>query len=141
MTPPGTLSRQSRRADPPPAPAIAVVVLALLGGLVLLWLAVLVWALGGLSSDGSGRAWALLPLAAGVAAVAGGVAVLRRHGWWPLGVAGLLAVAFAGVLVAQAADLGEGPPVGTVLLVLAGPVLALGLAVTPRVRSWLAGRS
>ena len=118
---------------------MAAAVLAVLGGLALLWLAFVLWGLGGPGSDGSGRAWALLPLAAGATALIGGVWVLRRRGWWPLAVAGLLALAFVGVLAADSARFGEGPPVGMAVLVLAGPVLALALARTPRVRAWLAG--
>ena len=134
------MSRRPRPVDPPPAPALAAAVLAVLGGLLLLWLALLLWALGGLSSDGSGRAWALLPLAAGGATLIGAVWVLRRRGWWPLALANLLALAFVGVLAAEAAGLGGLPPVGTAVLVLAGPVLALALACTPRARTWLTGR-
>ena len=134
------MSRRPRPVDPPPAPALAAAVLAVLGGLLLLWLALVLWALGGLSSDGSGRAWALLPLAAGATTLTGAVWVLRRRGWWPLALASLLALAFVGVLAAEAADLGESPPVGTAGLVLVGPVLALALACTPRARTWLTGR-
>ncbi len=140
MTPPAAVSRRTRPVDPPPAPALAAAVFAFLGGLALLWLAVVLWGLGGLSSDGSGRAWALLPLAAGVTALAGGVMVLRRRGWWPLAVASLLALAFVGVLAADSARFGEDLPVGMAVVVLAGPVLALALACTPRVRTWLTGR-
>ena len=134
------MSRRPRPVDPPPTPALAAAVLAVLGGLLLLWLALVLWALGGLSSDGSGRAWELLPLAAGGTTLIGAVWVLRRRGWWPLALASLLALAFVGVLAAEAADLGESPPVGTAVLVLAGPVLALALACTPRARTWLTGR-
>jgi hypothetical protein len=139
MTPPAAASRHARPVDPPPAPAVAAVALAFLGGLALLWLALVVWGLGGLSSDGSGRAWALLPLAAGATSLIGGVWVLRRRGWWPLAVAGLLALAFVGLLAADSARYGEDLPVGMAVLVLAGPVLALALACTPRVRAWLTG--
>ena len=116
---------------------LAAAVLAGIGALVLLALAFLVLALGGLSSDGADRAWALLPLAAGLAAALGSVRLLRRRGWGALAVACLLAAAFVVLLVVQAADLGEDPPVGLSLLMLAGPVAALGLALTPPVRRWL----
>jgi hypothetical protein len=116
---------------------MAAGVLAGLGALVLLYLAFLVFALGGLSSDGADRVWALLPLAAGVAAGVGAVRLFRRRGRGGLVVACVLTAAFVGVLAAQAADVGEDAPVGLALLLLAGPVLALGLALTPPVRRWL----
>lgn len=140
MTPPAAPSRHVRPAGRPPAAALAAAALAVLGGLALVWLAVIGWALGGMSADGAGRAWALVPLAAGVAALVGAVWVLRRRGWWPLAVAGLLAVAFAAVLAAEFRRVGEAPPVSLALVVLAAPLLALALACTPRVRSWSTGR-
>jgi peptidoglycan/LPS O-acetylase OafA/YrhL len=117
---------------------LAAAVLAGIGTLILLYLAFLVMALGGLSNDGADRAWALLPLAAGVATAVGGVRLLRRRGGGALAVACLLAAAFVVLLAAQAADYGEGPPVGLALLLLTGPVVALALALTPPVRRWLA---
>jgi hypothetical protein len=138
MTPPAAPPRHARPVEPAPPPvAIAASVVAIIGGLVLLYLAFLVLALGGLSNDGADRAWAVLPLAAGLAAAVGGLRLLRRRGWRLLGVAALLAAAFVVVLVAQSADLGEDPPVGMALLLLAGPVVALALALTPPVRRWL----
>jgi peptidoglycan/LPS O-acetylase OafA/YrhL len=135
MTSPDTASGRAR----PPAPAVAAAVVAVLGGLLLLWLGVVQWALGGLDTDDSGRAWALLPLAAGVAVLVGGTGVLRRRGQLPLVVGAVLAAAFVVVLAVQTAGLDEGPPVGLALVVLAGPVLALLLLRAPRARSWLAG--
>jgi peptidoglycan/LPS O-acetylase OafA/YrhL len=141
MTPPAALARRARPVDPAPRAVLAAAVLAGIGALVLLALAFLVLALGGLSSDGADRAWALLPLAAGLAAALGSVRLLRRRGWGALAAACLLAAAFVVLLVAQAADLGEDPPVGLAALLLAGPVLALALALTPPVRRWLASTS
>jgi hypothetical protein len=139
MTPPTAPPRRARTAEPAPPAAIAAAVIALIGALVLLCLAFLVLALGGLETDGAGRMWALLPLAAGVAAAVGGLRLLRRRtGSGLLGAAVVLAAVFAGVLVAQSADLGEAAPVGMVLLLLAGPVVALGLSLTRAVRTWLA---
>jgi hypothetical protein len=138
MTPPTALRRPARPVDPAPPAAIAAAVIALIGALVLLFLAFLVLALGGLDSDGAGRLWALLPLAAGGAAAVGGLRLLRRRGWRLLAAATGLAAVFAAVLVARSADLGEEVPVGMVLLLLAGPVVALALALTPAVRRWLA---
>jgi hypothetical protein len=119
-----------------PAAAVGAAVLAVVGALPVLYLALLIWALGGLSSDGRGRAWALLPLAAAVAQVWGGVRLLRRRGWRLLAVACGPATAFVGWLVLASASAGQPPPVGP-LLVLLTPVVALGLAVTPRVRAWV----
>ena len=68
MTPPAAPPRDESTVGPAPPAAMAAGVLAGLGALVLLYLAFLVFALGGLSSDGADRVWALLPLAAGVAA-------------------------------------------------------------------------
>jgi peptidoglycan/LPS O-acetylase OafA/YrhL len=141
MTPPAAPPRHPSPVESSPPAAIAAAVLAGLGALVLLCLAFLVLALGGLSSDGADRAWALLPLAAGLAAALGSVRLLRRRGWGALAAACLLAAAFVVLLVAQAADLGEDPPVGLAALLLAGPVLALALALTPPVRRWLASTS
>lgn len=137
MTPPAAPPRHTRPVGSAPRAALAAAVLAGLGALVLLYLAFLVFALGGLSSDGEDRAWALLPLAAGLAAAAGAVRLLRRRGAGLLAVAAVLAAAFVALLVAQAADLGEDPPVGLALLLLAGPVAALALALTAPVRRWL----
>jgi len=138
MTPPAALPRHTRPVDPAPRAALAAGVLAGLGALVLLYLAFLVLALGGLSADGAERSWALLPLAAGVVTALGCVRLLRRRGWGALGVACLLAAAFVALLAAQAADLGEDPPLGLAAVLLAGPVVALALALTPPVRRWLA---
>jgi peptidoglycan/LPS O-acetylase OafA/YrhL len=138
MTNPRTASGRTR----PPPPAVAAAVVAVLGGLLLLWLGVVQWALGGLDTGDTGdtgRAWALLPLAAGAAVLVGGIGVLRRRGQLLLAVGVVLAVAFVVVLAVQTAGLDEGPPVGVALVVLAGPVLALLLLRTPRARSWLAG--
>ena len=140
MTPPAAVARHARPVDPAPRAALAAGVLAGIGALVLLAVAFLVLALGGLSSGGADRAWALLPLAAGLAGALGGVRLLRRRGWGAVAVAVacLLTAAFVVLLVAQARDLGEDPTVGLSLLLLAGPVAALGLALTPPVRRWLA---
>ena len=139
MTPPTALNRPPRPVDPAPPAAIAAAVIAVIGALVLLFLAFLVLALGGLDSDGAGRLWALLPLAAGLAAAVGGLRLLRRRrGQGLLAVATLLAARFAGVLAVRSADLGEEPPVGMMLLLLAGPLLALAMSLAPKVRSWLA---
>ncbi|MCW2696312.1 MAG: hypothetical protein JWR62_1397 [Modestobacter sp.] len=138
MNPPAAPPRHARPVDPAPPPAaIACAVVALVGGLVLVYLAFLVVALGGLSNDGADRVWGVLPLAAGLAAAVGGLRVLRRRGWWLLGLATLLAAAFVAVLVARSAGLEETPPVGMALLLLAGPVVALALALTLPVRRWL----
>ncbi|MBY3552126.1 hypothetical protein [Modestobacter lapidis] len=141
MTPPAALPRHARPVDPAPRAALLAVVLAGVGALVLLFLAFLIFALGGLGSDGADREWALLPLAAGLAAGTGAIRLLRRRGWGVLAVACLLAAAFVALLVARTADVGEDPPVGLALLLLAGPVLALGLVLTPTVRRWLATAS
>jgi hypothetical protein len=139
MTPPTALPRPAHPVEPAPPAAIAAAVIALIGALVLLCLAFLALALGGLTSDGAGRAWALLPLAAGVAAGVGGLRLLRRRAGWGLLVgATVLAAVFGAVLAAQSADLGEEAPVGMLLLLLAGPLVALGLSLTPAVRTWLA---
>ena len=140
MTPPTDLRRPARPVDPAPPAAVAAAVIALIGALVLLFLAFLVLALGGLDADGAGRLWALLPLAAGVAAAAGGLRLLRRRsGQGLLTGATVLAAVFAGVLAAKSADLGEAAPVGMILMLLTGPLVALALSLTPRVRGWLAG--
>ena len=140
MTPPTDLRRPARPVDPAPPAAVAAAVIALIGALVLLFLAFLVLALGGLDADGAGRLWALLPLAAGVAAATGGLRLLRRRsGQGLLTGATVLAAVFAGVLAAKSADLGEAAPVGMILMLLTGPLVALALSQTPRVRGWLAG--
>jgi hypothetical protein len=126
-------------ASSAPAPAMLAGVLGIAGALPVLYLGMLVWALGGLSSDGSGRSWALLPLVAAATQLAGGVRLLRRRDWRLL-VAGCVPVAvFVAGVLARSLAVGEIPPVGTLLL--AGPVLALVLALTPRARQWVAGRA
>jgi hypothetical protein len=129
-----------RRPEAAPPAAVGAAVLAFVGALPVLYIAFVLWALGGLSSDRGDRGWALLPLAAALAQVWGGVRLLRRRGWRFLALGCLPAAVFVGLLVAQSAALGGRPPPGLVLLLLAGPVLALGLALTPQVRHWVAGR-
>ena len=137
MSPPDAAPRPAAPAPAPvPAAAVGAAALAVVGALPVLYLALLVRALGGLGSDGRDRAWALLPLAAAVAQVWGGVRLLRRRGWRLLALACAPATAFVGWLVLDSAAGGRPPPVGP-LLVLLTPVVALGLAVTPRVRAWV----
>jgi hypothetical protein len=127
----------------PPAPlppaAVAAAVLAFVGALPVLYLALVIWALGGLSSDGGDRGWALLPLAAALAQVWGGVRLLRGQGWRLLAMACLPATVVVGWLVVDSVSAGQPPPLGPLLLVLT-PVVALGLALTPPVRHWIDAR-
>lgn len=131
-------------AAPAPAVVVGAAILAFVGALPMLYLALIIYALAGEgSSDGTGggnRLWALLPLVAAVAQVWGGVRLLRGRGWRLLAVACLPATAFVGWLVVQSTAAGEPPPLGLLLMVLISPVVALGLTLTPRVRHWSAGR-
>ena len=137
MTPPAAPPRHARPVAPTPPAAVAGAVAAFLGALVSLWLSLVLVALGEPDSGGIGRAWAVVPLVAAAALTAGGVALLRRRGWWPLAVGLAAAAVFVARLYADAAAMGEPAPWGLGTLVLAGPVLALLLALTPRVRDWL----
>ena len=137
MTPPVTPSRHVRPVAPTPPAAVAGAVAAFLGALVSLWLAVVLVALGEPDSGGIGRAWALVPLVGAAALTGGGVQLLRRRGWWLLAAGLAAAVAFVARLSTDSASLGEPAPWGLGILVLAGPVVALLLALTPRVRDWL----
>jgi hypothetical protein len=125
-----------------PGPALAAVVLAAVGALPVLYVAAVIWLLGGMSADGSGRGWALLPLAGAVGQVAGAVQLRRRRSWLLLALGCVPAVAFLGwhvLVLVRAAPLETGP---TALLVgvLLFPLIALVLAFTAPVRRWVGSR-
>lgn len=122
-----------------PGAALAAGVLGLAGALPPAFLAVVVVALGGLSGDTGPDPWTYLLLLAPVLQVWAAVWLLARRGWLPLVLACLPVAAFTGAVVWTAARTGAGGS-GWPLLLLLFPVLAAALALTPRVRGWVAAR-
>ena len=122
-----------------PGAALAAGVLGLVGALPPAFLAVVVVALGGLSGDTGPDPWTYLLLLAPVLQVWAAVWLLARRGWLPLVLGCLPVGAFtgAGVWTAARADAGGA---GWPLLLLLFPVLGAALALTPRVRGWVAAR-
>jgi hypothetical protein len=130
-----------RPATRTPVAVVAAAAFAFVGVLPLLYLALVIWALGGLDADSVGdRAWALVPLAAAVGQVVGGVRLLRRRGWRLLAVSCLPATAFVGWLAAQAVAGGDPISLVSLVLLLGSPVVALVLVLLPQVRHWAGAR-
>jgi hypothetical protein len=123
-----------------PGAALAAAVLSAVGVLPLAGVAMLVVVLGGLEADDGHRDWwaLLLVVPALVQLVATVVLVLRR-GRWPLVLGAVLALAAAVLIVRTAASVDQAVGAGPFILVLF-PVLAAGIAYSPPVSRWLAGR-
>ncbi len=124
-----------------PGLAIAAAAVGALGVLPLALVAVLAFALGGVSGDtGGGRDWwsfalLLLPLLQ----LFGVFWLVARRGRWPLVLGAAASLAFAGLVLGTAASVGQDVGAGP-LLVAVCPVIAVGLAFSPQVGAWLAGR-
>jgi hypothetical protein len=122
-----------------PGPAIAAGALGILGAVPPLFVAVLAVMLGGLNADTGPDPWTYLLLVAPVVQLAGALWLLLRRGWLPLVVSVLPVAVLTGAVVVVAAREDAGNPAWPLVLV-ALPVLAGALALTPRVRRWTAGR-
>ncbi|MGY1689633.1 hypothetical protein [Geodermatophilus sp. SYSU D01105] len=123
-----------------PGLALAAGVLGILGAVPLLFVAVFAVALGGLSADSGPDPWTYLLLLAPVVQLAGALWLLLRRGWLPLVLSVLPVAVLTGAVVVAATREDAGSPAWPLMLV-ALPVLAAALALTPRVRRWTAGRS
>lgn len=117
----------------------AAVALALLATLPLVWAAVIIYALSGLSPDSEGGAWALLPLTCALALVVGAVQLARRRSWLVLAVAASASAAVvAWSLVDAAAD---GNTIAWAMAaLLVGLLATAALSGSPAVRDRVAGR-
>jgi peptidoglycan/LPS O-acetylase OafA/YrhL len=123
-----------------PPLALTAGVLALVGALPTLFLAVVAVALGGLSADAGPDPWTYLLLAAPVVQVLGAAWLLARRSWLLLVLAVVPVAALAGAVVWAATGTEDAGNPALPLLLLVAPVLAAVLAATPRVRRWVAGR-
>ncbi len=135
---PGT--RPAAPTDPRmPGLAIAAGVLGILGAVPPLFVAVLAVALGGLSADTGPDPWTYLLLAAPAVQLAGALWLLARRGWLLLVLSVLPVAMLTGAVIVTAAEDDAGG-LGLPLLLVAAAGLAAALALTPRVRRWVAGR-
>ncbi|MGY1642769.1 hypothetical protein ACI782_16795 [Geodermatophilus sp. SYSU D00703] len=127
-------------ADPRmPGLAMAAGVLGILGAVPPLFVAVLAVMLGGLDADTGPDPWTYLLLVAPVVQLAGALWLLLRRGWLPLVLSVLPVAVLTGAVVVTATREDAGSPAWPLVLV-ALPLLAAALALTPRVRRWTAGR-
>ena len=122
-----------------PGTAIAAAALGALGVLPLTLVTVLPFLLGGVQSDDVRDWWVYALLLLPVLEVFGVVWLVARRGRWPLVAGAVASLAFAllviGTAVSVGADVGAAPVVVAVC-----PLVAAGLALSPRVTAWLAGR-
>ncbi|MGY1743680.1 MULTISPECIES: hypothetical protein [unclassified Blastococcus] len=105
----------------------------------LLLMALLLFALGGLSSDSAREPWVWLVLLAPVVQFVATLWLFTRHGWVPMLLAVVPAALFTGAIYWTANENGDPVGVGPLLIVLF-PLLAAGFAVARPTRLWLAGR-
>ena len=121
-----------------PGTAIAAAAIGALGVLPLALVTVLPFLLGGVQSDNVRDWWVYALLLLPVLQVFGVVWLVTRRGRWPLVAGAVASLAFAllviGTAVSVGADVGATPVVVAVC-----PLIAAGLALSPRVTAWLAG--
>jgi hypothetical protein len=140
VAPPSGTRSGAPSTDPRiPAAALAAGVLGIVGALPPAFLAVTAVALGGLTADAGPDPWTYLLLLAPLVLLAGAMLLLARRSWLLL-VLGVLPVAvLTGAVIWAVADTEEGS-VFWPLLLLAFPLVAAALALTPRVRGWVSAR-
>ncbi|MGK5111929.1 MULTISPECIES: hypothetical protein [unclassified Geodermatophilus] len=138
--------RARRRAEtvPPsdprmPGAALAAGIVGIVGAMPAAFVAVLAVTLGGLDADTGPDPWTYLLVVAPVLQLFGALWLLARRGWLPLVLAVLPVAVLTGAVIWAAADQDTGGA-GWPLLLLAGPLVAAGLALAPSVRRWIAGR-
>lgn len=122
-----------------PWTALAAGVCGVVAVVPLLLMALLLFALGGLSSDSAREPWVWLIFLAPVLQFAAALWLFTRHGWLPLVLVVLPSAALTWVIYWSAGDDGDRVGIGPLLIVLF-PVLAAGLAVARPTRAWLAAR-
>ncbi|MGY1746178.1 hypothetical protein [Blastococcus sp. SYSU D00695] len=105
----------------------------------LLLMALLLFALGGLSSDSAREPWVWVVFLAPVVQLLAAMWLLTRRGWVPLLLAVLLPVGLTVAVYRAAWEDGDGVGVGPLLIMLF-PVLAAAFALARPTRAWLAGR-
>ncbi len=105
----------------------------------LLLMALLLFAIGGFSSDAAREPWVWLVFLAPVVQLVAALWLLTRRGWVPLVLAVLPSVALTWLIYGAAREEDEAVGVGPLLIVLF-PLLAAGFAVARPTRAWLAAR-
>ncbi len=106
----------------------------------LLLMALLLFALGGLSSDSAREPWVWLIFLAPIVQFVAALWLFTRHGWLPLVLAVLPSVALTAAIYWAARD--DGDPVGPgPLLIVLFPLLAAGFPLARPTREWLAART
>ncbi|MGY1830305.1 hypothetical protein ACI8AA_07730 [Geodermatophilus sp. SYSU D01180] len=122
-----------------PGTAIAAAAVGALGVLPLALVTVLPFVLGGVQSDDVRDWWVYALLLLPVVQLFGVVWLVSRRGRWPLLLGAVGSVVFALLVMATAAAVGEDVGVAPVVVAVC-PLVAAGLALSPRVTAWLAGR-
>ncbi|MGY1814110.1 hypothetical protein [Blastococcus sp. SYSU D00820] len=130
--------RRTGVRPPMPWPVVASVGLSVVAVAVLLMLAFLLYALGGLSGDGVREPWVWVVMLCPLVQLFGTMWLVTRRGWVPMVVAVVPAALFAGLLYANA---GEGGVGAWPLMIVGFPLAAAVLAASPPSRRWLAASS
>lgn len=122
-----------------PWTALTAVVCGVVAVVPLLLMALLLFALGGLSSDAAREPWVWLIFLAPVVQFLAAMLLITRRGWLPLVIAVLPSAALTWAVYAAARDEGDAVGVGPLLIVFF-PLLAAGFAAAAPTRRWLAAR-
>ncbi|MGY1638090.1 hypothetical protein ACI78V_15700 [Geodermatophilus sp. SYSU D00742] len=122
-----------------PGPALAAGVLGIVGALPPAFVALSAVALGGLTADAGPDPWTYLLVVAPVLQLWGALWLLARRGWLLLVLSVVPVAVLTGAVIWAAARTETGGSAWPLLLLVL-PVLAAALALTRRVRRWIAGR-
>jgi hypothetical protein len=122
-----------------PWTALTAGICGVVGIVPLLLMALLLFALGGLSSDSAREPWVWLILLAPVVQLLAAMWLFSRRGWVPLVLAVLPAAGLTWAIYWSARTDDDPVGVGPLLIVLF-PLLAAGFAVARPTRQWVAGR-
>ncbi|WP_029430369.1 hypothetical protein [Blastococcus sp. URHD0036] len=122
-----------------PWTAVTAMVCAAVAVIPLLLMAVLLFAVGGLSPDAAREAWVWVVFLAPVVQFVAAMLLVTRRGWLPLVLAVLPSALLTWAVYAAARDEGDAVGVGPLLIVFF-PLLAAGFAAAPPTRRWLAAR-
>jgi hypothetical protein len=123
-----------------PGLALAAGIVGIIGVLPPAFVAVLAVALGGLVADRGPDPWTYLLVVAPIVQLWGAMWLLARRGWLLLVLSVLPVAVLTGAVIWAAARAEEAGGLGWPLLLLVAPAVAAALALTPRVRRWVAGR-